>query len=96
MPPPSLGASLGPAFGAVAGLPRAAGALAGVTVFNAGTQAGAGEKILAAGGRVLGVTATAPSIAEARARAYAAVELIDWPEGFCRRDIGWRALERGS
>jgi phosphoribosylamine--glycine ligase len=72
----------------------AAGALDGVTVFHAGTQAGEGEKVLAAGGRVLGVTATAPGIAEARARAYAAVDLIDWPEGFCRRDIGWRALER--
>jgi phosphoribosylamine--glycine ligase len=48
---------------------------------------------LANGGRVLDVTATAPSLAEARARAYAAVELIDWPEGFWRRDIGWRALE---
>ena len=79
----------------------AAGALPGVTVFHAGTragtqagtQAGEGDKVLANGGRVLGVTATAPSLAEARARTYAAVELIDWPEGFCRRDIGWRALE---
>ena len=74
----------------------AAGALEGVTVFHAGTRAGADDKVLADGGRVLGVTATAPSIAEARARAYAAVELIDWPEGFCRRDIGWRALESGG
>jgi phosphoribosylamine---glycine ligase len=38
------------------------------------------------------VTARAPTIAEARARAYAAVDRIDWPEGFCRRDIGWRAV----
>jgi phosphoribosylamine--glycine ligase len=41
---------------------------------------------------VLNVTALAPDIAEARKRAYAAVDAIDWPEGFCRRDIGWRAL----
>ncbi len=74
----------------------AAGALEGVTVFHAGTQAGEDDRVLANGGRVLGVTATAPNIGEARARAYAAVEAIDWPEGFCRRDIGWRALERDS
>jgi len=78
----------------------AAGALPGVTLFHAGTRAGEGgaddgERVLANGGRVLDVTATAPSFAEARERAYAAVDLIDWPEGFCRRDIGWRALERG-
>ena len=65
-----------------------------MTVFHAGTQAGEGGTVLANGGRVLDVTATAPSFAEARARAYAAVDLIDWPEGFCRRDIGWRALDR--
>ena len=72
---------------------EAAAALDGVVVFHAGTKAGAGGAVLADGGRVLGVTATAPTVAEARARAYAAVDLIDWPEGFCRRDIGWRALE---
>ncbi len=76
---------------------EAAGALPGVTLFHAGTkagtQAGDGAKVLANGGRVLDVTATAASIAEARARVYAAVELIDWPEGFYRRDIGWRALK---
>jgi phosphoribosylamine--glycine ligase len=75
---------------------EAASALDGVTLFHAGTQAGAGEKMLANGGRVLGVTATAPSIAEAQTRAYGAVDAIDWPEGFCRRDIGWRALGRGG
>ena len=74
----------------------AAGALPDVTVFHAGTRTGDGGRVLADGGRVLGVTATAPGIAEARERAYAAVDLIDWPEGFCRRDIGWRALERGG
>jgi len=63
-------------------------------VFHAGTQTGADGEILANGGRVLGVTATAPSIAEAQRRAYQAVDRIDWPEGFCRRDIGWRAVER--
>ena len=50
----------------------------------------------ASGGRVLGVTATAPTIADAQARAYAAVDAIDWPEGFCRRDIGWRAVGSAS
>jgi phosphoribosylamine--glycine ligase len=73
---------------------EAAAALDGVVVFHAGTKAGAGGTVLANGGRVLDVTATAPTVAEARDRAYAAVDLIDWPEGFCRRDIGWRALER--
>ena len=60
-------------------------------VFHAGTAAD-GDRILAAGGRVLGVTAMAPTIAEAQEKAYAAVDAIDWPEGFCRRDIGWRAV----
>ncbi|NIZ14171.1 phosphoribosylamine--glycine ligase [Phaeobacter sp. HF9A] len=60
-------------------------------VFHAGTRA-EGEKILAAGGRVLNVTARGDSLQEARERAYAMVDQIDWPEGFVRRDIGWRAL----
>lgn len=59
--------------------------------FHAGTTA-RGDQILASGGRVLAVTARAASLAEARARAYAMVDAIDWPEGFCRRDIGWRGL----
>ena len=71
----------------------AAAALEGVTVFHAGT-ARKNERILAAGGRVLGVTALGPSIAEAQARAYEGVDAIDWPGGFCRRDIGWRAVGR--
>ena len=62
-------------------------------VFHAGTAAD-GARIRATGGRVLGVTAMAPSVAEAQAKAYAAVDAIDWPEGFCRRDIGWRAAGR--
>jgi phosphoribosylamine--glycine ligase len=73
----------------------AAAAMPGVEIFHAGTRR-SGEKTLAAGGRVLGVTATGQTIAEAQARAYAAVDLIDWPEGFCRRDIGWRAVESRS
>ena len=62
-------------------------------VFHAGTAAD-GDRVLANGGRVLGVTAMAPTILEAQAKAYAAVDAIDWPEGFCRRDIGWRAAGR--
>ncbi len=76
--------------GEIRGLDAAA-ALPEATVFHAGTRR-EGERILAVGGRVLGVTACGPSIAEARRRAYAAVDAIDWPGGFCRRDIGWRAL----
>jgi phosphoribosylamine--glycine ligase len=63
-----------------------------VVVFHAGTKAGEGSALLANGGRVLGVTARGATVAEAQARAYAAVDRIDWPEGFCRRDIGWRAV----
>ena len=69
------------------------GEVEGVNVFHAGTKR-AGDKTLAAGGRVLNVTATGATLQEAQARAYQAVDLIDWPEGFCRRDIGWRALSR--
>jgi phosphoribosylamine--glycine ligase len=50
--------------------------------------------VLATGGRVLSVTGTGRSVREAQARAYAAVDAIDWPGGFCRRDIGWRAVAR--
>ncbi|MGP3698723.1 phosphoribosylamine--glycine ligase [Rhodobacter sp. NSM] len=60
-------------------------------VFHAGTAA-KDSRILATGGRVLAATARAASLAEAQAAAYAMVDAIDWPEGFCRRDIGWRAL----
>jgi phosphoribosylamine--glycine ligase len=63
----------------------------GVTIFHAGTKRD-GNRILANGGRVLDVTATGRTVKEAQARAYKAVDLIDWPEGFCRRDIGWRAV----
>ena len=65
----------------------------GAVVFHAGTKTD-GEKILANGGRVLNVTALAPGVAKAKAKAYDAVAKIDWPEGFCRGDIGWRAIDR--
>ena len=65
----------------------------GVEIFHAGTKADGG-RVLANGGRVLNVTARGKSVREAQQRAYAAVDLIRWPEGFCRRDIGWRAVER--
>jgi phosphoribosylamine--glycine ligase len=78
--------------GVIRGLGEA-GKVPGVTIFHAGTTR-KGEDIVANGGRVLNVTATAPTLAEAVKRAYQAVDLIDWPDGFCRRDIGWRALAR--
>ena len=65
----------------------------GLVVFHAGTRRD-GNRLLANGGRVLDVTALGATVAEAQARAYAAVDKIDWPEGFCRRDIGWRAIAR--
>ena len=65
----------------------------GVTVFHAGTANGE-EELVAAGGRVLAVTAVADSFANARARAYRAVDQIDFADGFHRRDIGWRELQR--
>ncbi len=65
----------------------------GVEVFHAGTAAKDG-KIVANGGRVLSVTAVGKTVTEAQLRAYAGVDSIDWPDGFCRRDIGFRAVER--
>jgi phosphoribosylamine--glycine ligase len=70
-----------------------AAALDGVQIFHAGTKAETG-KVLAIGGRVLNVCGTGATIRDAQARAYAAVDAIDWPGGFCRRDIGWRAIAR--
>jgi phosphoribosylamine--glycine ligase len=69
----------------------AAAEIEGVIIFHAGTRIEDG-RVLAHGGRVLNVTASGATLAEARARAYAAIDRIDWPEGFCRRDIGWRVL----
>jgi phosphoribosylamine--glycine ligase len=65
----------------------------GVEIFHAGTKAD-GRRVLANGGRVLNVSARGKTVREAQARAYAAVDRVKWPEGFCRRDIGWRAVER--
>ncbi len=64
-----------------------------VVVFHAGTVAD-GPNVFANGGRVLGVTALGKTVADAQKLAYQAVDLIDWPEGFCRRDIGWRTIKR--
>jgi phosphoribosylamine---glycine ligase len=71
----------------------AATATEGVEIFHAGTRRD-GDRILANGGRVLNVTARGATVAEAQARAYAAIAKIDWPQGFCRSDIGWRAIVR--
>jgi phosphoribosylamine---glycine ligase len=65
-----------------------------VSITHAGTKL-QGQQLLADGGRVLNVTGVGADVADARARAYAAIDVIDWPGGFYRRDIGWRALARG-
>jgi len=71
---------------------KEANAVDGAYVFHAGTAEDEFGNVVNVGGRVLGVTAKGATIAEAQKRAYEAVDKIDWPEGFCRRDIGWRAL----
>jgi phosphoribosylamine--glycine ligase len=71
----------------------AAGEIEGVEIFHAGTKSD-GEKILANGGRVLNVSAIAATVTKAQALAYEAIGRIKWPEGFCRRDIGWQAVKR--
>jgi phosphoribosylamine--glycine ligase len=80
----------------IRGLEAAAGE-PGVAILQAGTRLN-GETLVADGGRVLAVTALGRDVAEAQARAYRAVDRIDWPGGFCRRDIGWRAVgaKRGA
>jgi phosphoribosylamine--glycine ligase len=78
---------------AIGGL-EAAASVEGVRVLHAGTAAGPDGAILSAGGRVLSITALGRDLAQARERAYDAVDRIDWPGGFHRRDIGWRALGR--
>ena len=83
------------------GTPEMGGAIGGIdaaeatgaTVFQAGTRAAEG-KLVANGGRVLAVTATGPDVAAAQTAAYRAVDAIDFPTGFCRHDIGWRAIAR--
>ena len=64
-----------------------------IMIFHAGTKNEDG-RILATGGRVLNITALGNTVLEARDKAYAAIEKIDWPQGFYRKDIGWRAVER--
>jgi len=78
----------------IRGLENADGNSDDVKIFHAGTKFGPGGEILANGGRVLNVTAMAPTIKQAQILAYTAVDKIAWPEGFCRRDIGWRAVGR--
>ncbi|MBB5697467.1 phosphoribosylamine--glycine ligase [Sphingomonas yantingensis] len=83
------------------GTPETGGAIGGIdaaeatgaTVFQAGTKL-AGDTLVAAGGRVLAVTASGPDVASAQAAAYRGVDALDFPTGFCRRDIGWREVER--
>ena len=77
--------------GAIAGIERAEAS--GARVFQARTRRD-GDRLVAAGGRVLAVTATAPDIAAAQVAAYRAVDALDFPTGFCRRDIGWREVAR--
>jgi phosphoribosylamine--glycine ligase len=81
--------------GAIDGI-EAAERVPGVTIFHAGTARHGSGALLSAGGRVLAVTALGPTLAEARARAYQAVDAIELAGGFHRRDIGWRELERAS
>lgn len=70
-----------------------AGRVKGTLIFHAGTSMGNSGEMLANGGRVLGVTSSGQTLGTAMKRAYEAVDRIDWPEGFCRRDIGWRAVQ---
>ena len=72
----------------------AAEAASGAKVFHAGTALGMDGVLTASGGRVLNVTGRGKSVREAQAQAYAAIDTISFPEGFCRRDIGWREAER--
>ena len=68
-------------------------AVDGVQIFHAGTAINGGA-LVANGGRVLNITATGKTVGEAQSRAYAGLDRIDWPQGFCRRDIGWQAVAR--
>jgi phosphoribosylamine--glycine ligase len=82
------------ARGSVIGNLEGAAAAEGVEIFHAGTRRAEDGATVANGGRVLNVCALGASVGEAQARAYAAVDRIAWPEGFCRRDIGFRAMQR--
>jgi phosphoribosylamine--glycine ligase len=79
--------------GRIAGIDAAEQA-SGAKVFHAGTKLGADGALTSSGGRVLNVTGKGKSVREAQAQAYAAVDAIGFPEGFCRRDIGWREVQR--
>ncbi len=81
-----------PALGGTIGDLGAAASVSGVRIFHAGTARGENGGLIAAGGRVLSVTATGETLRAARDAAYAAIARIDFADGFCRRDIGWRAL----
>ena len=72
---------------------EAAATVDGVEIFHAGTKL-EGGRIVANGGRVLNVCALGGTVSEAQSRAYTAVDRIRWPDGFCRRDIGWQAIKR--
>lgn len=72
---------------------EAADNLERIKVFHAGTARNDVGELVSAGGRVLGVTGVGVNVGEAQRRAYEAVDSINWPDGFCRRDIGWRAVE---
>ncbi|MEX0583926.1 MAG: phosphoribosylglycinamide synthetase C domain-containing protein, partial [Sneathiella sp.] len=76
----------------IEGLPEAA-AIDDVLIFHAGTKR-QDNKILATGGRVLGITGMGKSVKQAQKKAYSGVSAINWPQGFCRSDIGWRAVDR--
>ncbi|MDH5410874.1 MAG: phosphoribosylamine--glycine ligase, partial [Alphaproteobacteria bacterium] len=78
----------------IKGVEAAGDADENVTIFHAGTKRDEDGRLLAVGGRVLNVTALGRTVGEAQSRAYQAVDRIDWPQGFCRRDIGWRAVAR--
>ena len=73
---------------------KEAGEVEGVTIFHAGTGTNEAGELVANGGRVLNVTAVGDDLKQAVERCYTAVDMIDWPEGVCRRDIAWRALAR--
>ncbi len=72
----------------------AAGGEEDIVIFHAGTKRNEAGQLLANGGRVLNVTARGKTVGSAQTLAYKSVDLIDWPQGFCRRDIGWRAVGR--
>ena len=81
--------------GAISGIDAAEGTAPGIKVFHAGTALADGA-LVASGGRVLNVTSLGGSVVEAQSKAYAAVDALSFPSGFCRRDIGWREIARAG